>query len=83
MFSIEMNKIISGENNIKYLPYQSYLDYKKTAFPSGDIVTTTNLLINFIWAYSTNTTMSFNYQYVDNIKSNDNIVNIKYVYSLF
>ena len=79
MFSIEMNKIISGENNIKHLPYQSYLDYKKTAFPSGDTVTTTNLLINFLWAYSSKISMFFNYQYIDNVKSNDNIFKIKYV----
>ena len=83
MFSIEMNKIISGESNIKHLPYESYLDYKKTAFPSGDTVTTTNLLINFLWAYSSKISMFFNYQYIDNVKSNDNIFKIKYVYSLF
>ena len=83
MFSIEMNKIISGESNIKHLPYESYLDYKKTAFPSGDTVTTTNLLINFYGLIVVRFLCFFNYQYIDNVKSNDNIFKIKYVYSLF
>ncbi|MFL2994673.1 MAG: hypothetical protein ACJZ1Y_03570 [Candidatus Neomarinimicrobiota bacterium] len=83
IFNIEINKNFSGENNIKYSPYQQYHDYKNTAFPSGDVLIQTNFLINFILAFNSRASLFFNYQYIDNIESNDNIVKIKYVYSLF
>ena len=72
----------SGEEAIINRPYESYLDYKKEPFPSGDVKKIAYLRTNIIYQFKKNYSISSSFYLSKNI----NIVNLKLnipIYQLF